>query len=136
MKDLSNEQREVMVLRELAALCWQESAGGSGQQWQYLYENRRRFVDQRRRQMADRCATCESTRGAFHSRIGYDNGSGPYSVIYPGILKSLNPTVIFSEITSAGGSRRLFVEGKNPDLRHLNLFSRVTSRPVRAISPR
>jgi hypothetical protein len=57
-------------------------------------------------------------------------GPLPCFVSYLGILKSLKPTAISSEITSAGGSRRLPVEGKNPDLRHLNLFSRVTSRPV------
>ena len=57
-------------------------------------------------------------------------GPLPCFLSYLGILKSLKPTAISSEITSAGESRRLPVEGKNPDLRHLNLFSRVTSRPV------
>jgi len=59
----------------------------------------------------------------------------PY-INYSGILKSLNPAMIFSEITSGGGQRGLPVEGKNPDLRHLSLVNCVTSRPVRATSPR
>jgi hypothetical protein len=42
----------------------------------------------------------------------------PY-MSYSGILKSLNPAMIFSEITSGGGQRDLPIEGKNPDLCHL-----------------